>query len=364
MRVLLALPYCNPNGTEGHVLILTRYLIEQGHSVTVAAPSGPMEQAFIQAGARFLSLPPILPSSFLRVAGILAKNASQQDLCHFHAAMELCVGLRLFEKKTPLVFTAHCYHTEWDYVKAGLFLNPTCQATVAVSTAERNRLLRWGLDESRNHLIFNGIESNRFGEKKGNLKKELGLKNELLIGTIGRLVPSKRIEDLIEAAAILRMSLPEVHFAVVGSGPQLPKLVRRIDRLGLRKNFHLLGQRDDVPDILASLDLFAMPTEREGLPLACLEAMASGLPVVCTDIPEFADFIEPGVNGLQVPVGHHGALAEALEKLIAAPILRRRLGENARETSNRFSAERMAERTLELYEKIISSGKKEKILLF
>ena len=358
----MALPYCNPNGTEGHVLILTRYLSEHGHSVTVAAPSGPMEQAFVQAGASFLSLPPIRPSSFLRVAGILAESAAQQDLCHFHAAMELCLGLRLFEKRTPLVFTAHCYHTEWDYMKAGLFLNPTCQATIAVSTAERNRLLRWGLAEKENRLIFNGIEVERFGKKKGGLKKELGLKNELLIGTIGRLVPSKRIEDLIEAAAILEKNLPEVHFAVVGSGPQLPKLVRRLDKLGLRKNFHLLGQRDDVPDILASLDLFVMPTEREGLPLACLEAMTSGLPVVCTDIPEFSDFIEPGINGLQVPVGQHGALAEALEKVIGDPLLRHRLGESARETGKKFSARIMSEQTLKLYEKIVASGTKEEIL--
>lgn len=350
-KILMAMPYSNPNGTERHVLLLSKGLLQLGQEVTVAAPPGPVEGLFREAGIGWLELPPIRVGSFLSVMRMLAAAAKTHDLCHFHAAMEFCPGLRLFDRKSPLVFTAHGYLNEFDYLKSGLFLNGTCDATISISSSERDRLRRGGLDAKRNHLIFNGIDLSSFG-KRGALRAELGHDGPL-IGTVGMLMPTKRMEDFIEAVGLLRPEWPDLHAVIVGTGPLLPKLVAQIDRLGLRGKVHLLGMREDIPSILGSLDLFAMPSEREGMSLACIEAMASGLPVVCTDIPAFSDLIESEVTGLRVGRRRPDQLAEAIHRLLVDSAFRRKLGENAREKSRAFSTERMAQQTLQLYESLI-----------
>ncbi|MGE5707373.1 MAG: glycosyltransferase family 4 protein [Bacteroidota bacterium] len=353
LKILMAMPYSNQNGTERHVLLLSKGLLQLGHEVTVAAPPGPVEGLFREAGLGWLELPPIRLGSFLSVMRTLSEAAKTHDLCHFHAAMEFCPGLRLFNRKIPLVFTAHGYLNELDYLKSGLFLNGTCDATISISSSERDRLRRGGLSSKRNHLIFNGIDLAAFGKKESHsLRAELKHDGPL-IGTVGMLMPTKRMEDFIEAVGLLRPEWPDLHAVIVGTGPLLPKLVAQIDRLGLRGKVHLLGLREDVPAILASLDLFAMPSEREGMSLACIEAMASGLPVVCTDIPAFSDLIEPEVTGLRVGRRRPDQLAEAIHRLLADSAFRRKLGANAREKSRAFSSERMVQQTLQLYESLI-----------
>ena len=101
--------------------------------------------------------------------------------------------------------------------------------------------------------------------------------------------------------------------------------------LGLAGRVHFLGQRDDIPDLLAALDIFVLPSHSEGVSLALLEAMAAGLPVIATAVGGLPEVVTDGVNGLLIPPQDPEALAQALARLLDDPALAKKLGENARQ---------------------------------
>lgn len=350
-RLLLVLPYANLNGTERHVQLLARIAAAQGWEAMVALPPGPMQALLRDEGIPVLELPVLTLGSFATAVGLLRREMQRFDLAHVHAAMELALALG-WKRRRRVVFTAHCYHTDLDYMKAGLFLNPSCEATVSVSGAERARLLRGGLDPARHRTVLNGIDLAPFhAAEAAPLRAELKLGDaDLLVGTVGRLSPMKRVEDLIRAISMAR---GRIQLAIAGDGPERPRLERLAARLGVKDRVHWLGRREDVPAVLAALDVFATASEREGLSLAGLEAMACGLPLVVTDLPEFAEIGDPRW-ALQVPVRAPSALAEALDTLQADPARRRAMGQEAREGSLAFSAERMGLEILEIYREVLS----------
>jgi glycosyltransferase involved in cell wall biosynthesis len=145
------------------------------------------------------------------------------------------------------------------------------------------------------------------------------------------------------------------HLVIAGDGPLLPSLRELTASLGSAPFVHLLGVRRDVPDVLNALDVFAMSSTIEGLPLVVLEAMATALPVVSTRIGGIPDVLEEGATGFLVPVGDEQALRDRVARLVAAPDLSRLCGERARAAAvTKFSAERMQRDYLELYARVLS----------
>ncbi|MNL02474.1 D-inositol 3-phosphate glycosyltransferase [compost metagenome] len=352
-KVLQVLPYANLNGTERHVQLLARLGIAKGWEATVALPPGPMQDELQREGIPVLELPPLRLASFGTVMRRLREAMRQHDLAHVHAAMELALGMG-WRRDVPLVFTAHCYHTAIDYAKAGLFLNPGCSATLSVSAAERTRLLKGGLDPQRHHTILNGIDLAPFQDAPpSRLRAELGLpEGTLLVGTIGRLSPMKRVDVLIRAIAQCRSS---IHLVVAGDGESRNSLERLAERLGVFPRVHWLGRRNDVANVLGGLDVFATASEREGLSLAALEAMASGLPLTVSRIPEFTEVADPRW-AYELPIGKPQGWAQAWEALEVDPAKRERMGQAAREGSLAFSATRVADETLALYRDLLTTG--------
>jgi glycosyltransferase involved in cell wall biosynthesis len=349
---LQVLPYGNLNGTERHVQLLARHARAQGWETTVALPPGPMHDQLRQEGIPVLELPPIRLGTFRAVLRILKAATASHDLCHVHAAMELalCLGWR---RSLPVVFTAHCYHTSLDYAKAGLFLNPSCSATVSVSAAERERLLKGGLDPRRHRTILNGIDLAPFHSAPASrLRDELGLPSSvMLVGTIGRLSRMKRVDVLIRALALCPS---QIHLVIAGDGEARQSLERLAQKLGVGARVHWLGRRTDVANVLGGVDVFATASEREGLSLAALEAMASGLPLTVSDIAEFAEVVDERW-AIALPVGCPEGWARAWEALYADPERRVRMGLAARGGSDEFSAARVGEETLALYRELLKS---------
>lgn len=348
--VLHVLPYANLNGTERHVLLQALYARDKGWQVKVALPPGPMREELQEQGIPVVELPTIGLGSFLAAIATLRAESSKVSLVHVHAAMELALGLRWAGCRN-IVFTAHCYHTPIDYAKAGLFLNPSCQATISVSATERDRLLRWGLDPRRHHTIPNGIELERYGRRPSSLRKELRVPDDvLLIGTVGRLSTMKRVDVLIRAIGQTEVH----HLAIAGDGAERTRLERFARRLGVGSRIHWLGRISDVSWVYSGLDLFATASEREGLSLACLEAMAAGLPVMAAGIPEFREVVEPGFGRL-FPVGNWSALAREIEQLATDRDGLAAMGREALRRVRDYSAEAMGARTLGLYESLLSA---------
>ncbi len=204
---------------------------------------------------------------------------------------------------------------------------------VAVSEFTRDRALQEGLKPTKIRLIRNGIETEKLSNlDPGNTLKDLNIPlNARVILSVGRLVASKGHEFLVRAAPAVLASHPNVVFCIAGDGPFRRSLELMINSLKISKNFRLLGNRKDIPILLSASDLFVMPSIYEGLPISLLEAMASGVPVICTAIPAVTNIIKDGENGRLVVLQDEDELSQAIIELLDDPEKSKRLAMQAQE---------------------------------
>ena len=181
-------------------------------------------------------------------------------------------------------------------------------------------------------------------------RAELGIPPDApVVGTVGNLTPKKDHGTLLQAAAILRRTVPGVRVVIIGQGPLEAELRRRSRELGLEGTVELAGFRTDAFRLMAGFDVFALCSRYEGLPVSLLEAMAVGLPVVATRVGGNAEVVEDGAQGLLIPPGDPGRLARALDRLLADERLRRRLGDAGRRRAARFDIREAVRRMEEVY---------------
>jgi glycosyltransferase involved in cell wall biosynthesis len=188
------------------------------------------------------------------------------------------------------------------------------------------------------HVVALGIDLDRFEGARPTLRSD-----RPLVGNVARLAPQKDQRTLIEAARLV----PEAEFVIAGDGELRDELERRAKG----SNVRLLGARDDVPEVLASLDVFAFPSLFEGLCLAVIEAQAAGVPVVATPVGGIRETVVDGETGLLVPTRDPAALAAAIRRLLEDRTVAEAMAAEARRrVRERFSIERMVGETLSLYE--------------
>lgn len=209
-------------------------------------------------------------------------------------------------------------------------------------------------------VVPNGIDVSVYQPVRDTaFRRELGVPDDgILVGALGNVRAPKDYGTLLEAAAILRARSPRWRFVLVGDTlgePEIYKtLVAKHEALSLGDTFTFAGFRPDAPRLLNNLDLYVMSSEREGLPLALAQAMATGLPVVSTRAGGAQELVTPGLDGLLVPTRDPSALATALESLAVDPVLAARMGEAARRTIvEHFGMSRMVERYGEIYRELI-----------
>jgi glycosyltransferase involved in cell wall biosynthesis len=192
---------------------------------------------------------------------------------------------------------------------------------------------------------------------KSKVRERLGLSPEKLVITcVGRLVPFKGQHLLIEALEMIKESHVEVRLLLVGGGPEKDNIEELVQRSGLNGKVMVLGERDDVPDILRASDLFVLPSFWEGISIALLEAMAYGLPVVATDVPGNREVLGGEENGVLVPRKDSVALKEAIVSLLENPARREELGRRSRARVERyFNFADTVAGTEEVYESILES---------
>ena len=230
---------------------------------------------------------------------------------------------------------------------------------IAVSDEVRESIIRQiGSVQNKIFTICNAVDLKPF-ERSGNkaaLCDQLGLEaHSSLVATVGRLTEQKGHYYLIEAAATVVSSYPDTHFLFIGDGELKDELQQQAQETGLSKNIHFLGIRDDVPDLLAAVDLFVLPSLWEGLSVALLEAMAAGKPIVATAVSGTIQAMIHGKTGLVVPPRDSWALAEASIQLLSDPIQAQALGQAARQhVTLNFSAQKQADEHLALYRRLLN----------
>lgn len=210
-----------------------------------------------------------------------------------------------------------------------------------------------GIPQRKTVVIPNGIDVRDFEHlpAKQQVRAALGLPfDQMLIGTVSRLKLVKRLDVLLQAMKSLR----DIYVVIIGDGPERTQLEAMSERAGIASRVHFAGQQDDVRIWLAALDMFVLSSDWEGMPNAVLEAMAAGLPVVATAVGGTPEVVMDGVTGLLVPPRDPGVLAEAIDRLLRDPELRRQMGRAGWErVAAQFDISNPVRRTETLYKQIL-----------
>lgn len=213
--------------------------------------------------------------------------------------------------------------------------------------------------------IYSGVDSAKFHPRNG-ARVPIGPpgfagKDDIVIGSVGRLVPVKDFPTLILAFHYLRKLWPEGHarlrLVIVGDGPIRPECERLIAELGLADQIALVGDRSDIPELMHAMDLFVMSSLGEGISNTILEAMASGLPVIATEVGGNSELVDAGVTGTLVPPSRPEAMAQALLKYFEDNALAQAHGAAGRaKIEARFSMTAMVRGYTEVYDAVLAAG--------
>jgi len=274
------------------------------------------------------------------------------DVVHSHKFASNLWGAVLLPRKRLPVFVAH-EHT-WSYegvlrrVVDRELIARRAKAVVAVSPRDRMRMIELErIPASKVVFIPNGIPDRPAGDRARS-RRELGIAAaDVIVGTVCSLRPQKELETALRALGSLAPSRPTLRFVVVGDGPERGRLERLADELGVPTVF--LGQRpnDEVPDLVAAMDVLVLTSRFEGMPLAVLEWMAAGKAIVASRVGGIPSILEHGREALLVPPRDYVAFAQAISRLLDDPAERQRLGDAAR---RRQQAEFRFEHTITLLE--------------
>jgi glycosyltransferase involved in cell wall biosynthesis len=189
----------------------------------------------------------------------------------------------------------------------------------------------------------------------GGLREALDLRpDHVVFGYIGRLVPIKGLPTLLEAFALALGRAPSARLVLVGDGPDRPALQEQVTALGLGPAVRFAGWRTDLPALYRTFDAVVLSSRNEGTPLAVIEAMAAGRPVVATSVGGVPDVVADGKTGMLVPPDDPRTLADALVALVDGPALRRSLGAAGRQAVGRYRSTRLVDDILNLYTRGLS----------
>jgi L-malate glycosyltransferase len=228
-----------------------------------------------------------------------------------------------------------------------------CDGVVCNSRAAAESLRAAGVAQSKLAVIPNGLPDAMFAKVAPALPTDLAV---FRVGMISRMNdPMKRHDMFLRVAARLAPKFPQMQFVLVGDGPLRPGLERLQQELGLGRRVMFLGDRRDVPAVLASLDVSMLPSISESLSNVILESMAAGVAVIAANVGGNPELVEHEHTGMLFPAGDEDQFAAVLERLATQPDLRKRLGTAARErTRSRFSIDIVRQQFQDLYQQMLS----------
>jgi len=340
-------------GLEELVLNLVRKTDPEKYrlSVVVLREDGPLSKEIEKLGIPVHRMKGGEGFSWSLIRQVSALIRRQEiDLIHTHDLGPFIYGgLAMFLNRNRNVFhTEHSYLSQ-DSPRLRLFekwLSRWARLIIADSDDVARVLIeQQKISSDKVVTILNGIDVQRFAAADPKpFRRELGIdRRALLLGTVGRLVPVKNQSLLLRAFARLRKKEKTAHLVIVGDGPERTVLQQETSQLRLERWVHFTGSRRDIPQILAAMDLFALPSLSEGLSLTLLEAMAAGKPVVATRVGGNPEVIEDGRNGLLVTSDDVDELAAALQTLASKRrTMAARMAQQGRQTvAEKFSLDAM-----------------------
>ena len=351
-----------------------RYLQSIGHDVSAVSGPGPWVEAVRAAGVRVDVVPLTREMRPLRdvrafVALVVYFARRRPDAIHTHTpkASLLAQWAGLLARVPYRIHTIHGLYfpghmrpsRRWFYVLLErLQMRPAhailSQNAEDLETVRRDRIA----DPAKLRFLGNGIDIERFHPRnlarRSAVRRALGIADDqLVVGMVGRVIREKGYLEYFAAAARLRARHPGAVFLAIG--PYEPWKADAIGEAEVRgfalgDALRLLGHRDDVEDLYAAMDVLTLPSHREGFPRSPMEAAATGLPVVVTDVRGCRETVVDGETGVLVPVRDPERLAAAIGAMHDDPAARRRMGERGRRLAEeRFDQRLVFERVANAY---------------
>lgn len=376
-NVLIVITSSHFGGAQRYVLDLATHLPTFGWQATVVCGvGGQLVPMLRQKEIEVIELPSlrrkISPTKDLKTAQLIRQMiaSGKYDLVHANSSKAGLLGrLAAWMENCPSVFTAHGFVLSEPlsppkkilYWLLELGGGRVASQIIAVSNQDRQLAINYKLCPPRKIItIHNGVNLKTYQDPKEEFGVSSQIRNNLtpntsfVLGAVANFYPTKGHHILLPALSMLQKQGYEFECLLIGDGYLKSQVMTQARLLGLSEKVHFTGWRDDVPQILATLDLFVLPSIKEGFPFAILEAMASGLPIVATDVGGIAEVISHGQNGLLVPPKRADLLANAISGLMSDPKRRRELGERARLSVSALSVERMVAQTVRIYDGILS----------
>lgn len=315
--------------------------------------------------------------ALLRLLNII--RSQQPALCHFHlhtpfSCLLPIILLRRFSR-CKIVVTEH-YLSQLRFLRARprwLILHVLRELVIRLNMLMKRLAIRATdhvivLSEGDRHLfletfpfvsresvsvVYNGIDVERMANGR---KKDVGFpEGTSLVLTVADLNNQKGHRYLIDAIPQILREYPAARFAFAGDGHLRSTLEQHVRQNAIGQFVAFLGRRDDIPDLLASADLFVLPSVFEGMPLSVMEAMAAGKAVVATNVPGTSDIVQHMVTGILVEPADSHALAKAIIQTLKDSVARENMGRRARERVQvAFTADQMRRNTQQIYERLLS----------
>jgi glycosyltransferase involved in cell wall biosynthesis len=290
------------------------------------------------------------------------------EIIHTHSSKAGVLG-RLAAKWAGvpvIVHTVHgwSFHDRMSPRKKALYVllekigDRVGDAMIVVSPKDIDKGLAEGISRRERYtLIRSGIEMDRFGKPhlaREEMRRQLEIPTgALVVGSVTRLSAQKAPLDLVDAFAEVSRTHPDVYFIVVGDGPLRAEVEAALQAQGIAERTILTGLRRDVPELMATFDVFVLTSLWEGLPRVLAQAMATGLPIVCTRADGSAEAVAEGENGYLVERGNTTEMAERVLALLSDGELRARLGAEGRRRAPEFSVTTMVAEIDALYTRLL-----------
>ena len=359
MNILYLTNHLNIGGISSYVLTLATGIKKRGHNVYIASSGGQLLPRFMAQGLVYIPIPiktkseisyKLLISKFK-----LLKYIKERNIEIIHANTRVTQVLSFLIQRTldrPYVSTCHGFFKKRFFRK----IFPCWgNKTIAISESVKEHLIRdFKVKEEDIRVIHNGVDVDKSQipnpKSQMELKRRLGLGEGPVIGIIARLSEEKGHAYLIEAMQEVITRIPQAQLLIVGEGRMREELLNLSKEMGLEKSVFFLPSVMDTQEVLPSMDLFVLPSLKEGLGLALMEAMACGLAVVGSDVGGIKSLIQDRHNGLLVRPADSRELSYAILELLQNPDKAKSLSSNARIFINQnFSQEKMVLETEKVY---------------
>jgi glycosyltransferase involved in cell wall biosynthesis len=372
--VLRLVTRLNIGGPARQALLLTRALGDEYPTVLAAGRPLPSEGELADPAVAIRRVPltrPVRPHTDMAAVVAVRRlvRSTGARLVHTHMAKAGAIGRLAAAFGPDRPRTVHTFH---GHVLDGYFAAPVQRAfleierhlarhtdvLLAVSPEIRDSLLDLGVGRpAQIHVVPVGLDLSPFlavgSGPGGAFRAELGLDTHTpLIGCVGRLVPIKDHSTLLRAMELL----PGVHLAVIGDGESRARIDADSAAWGLTDRVHLVGWRHDLPAVLADLDAVVLTSRNEGTPVALIESLAAGRPVVATDVGGVGHVVAHGRTGMLAPAGDVRSIAGRIATVLSDRALAVRLaGAGRAAVAARFGEERLINETRDLYRDLITT---------